>query len=478
MSAAAVVKDPRRITEADPDFLRVRAHWQRLLLASVRQLQREIAAAGEHAIAPAQSAFIHRHIQLLREAYVAGHAEGQRDYWDEVSLTPEKWARERRVPPTERLIQRRLLFYAAASVVKLAREVAALWKSGHTIRAQKARALGDPPADLAFNKFTAWASPRIGLQADITWSGFQDGYLDAATADQAGLRLQLWWELEPAAQHCDDCPEYAAGSPYDAPGSGGNELDATPGDGHTQCGASCKCSLRYGWTDMTRLSAAGPGANPRDYELLIPPSQTPGPDAWEQNRQAQIAEALAKTQPSVQPGVPPSQDAWEQNRQRQIAEALQSRPPESGVAQPGDVWEQSQQAWQSWIDKLRAGGQIDTQHATGQLDTTVAEVGGHTSITRDFVRVMPGASGNEPSALANLNVEQKAALDDIRGIALLWDATRGQLPDFEVYFDPGSASNLWQNPRLVDLNRTQRELVLRYFRALRNFADASPLIED
>lgn len=448
----------------------MRSYWLRRLLASVRTLQRDIARGGEAGISAAQSAFIHRHTTLLRDAYLAGHKEGQRDYWGEVSLTPTVWMRRAPVTPSVRQVQQRLLFYGAASVVKLAREVAATWRIGHTTlqqtqaqprtqataRPPQGVALADPPADLAWGKFTAWASPRIGLQADVTWSGFQDGYVDAASADAAGLKLQLWWELEPSAQHCDDCPLYAAGSPYDAPGSGGNELDATPGDGHTACGASCKCGLRYGWTNVRGLAAAGAGANARDFEVLIPPN--------------------------VRPAVPAAPDDWEARRQAAIDQALQAQQGGGGstswperdeaIAQVGGVYGRPRPP--GWTGTAGTAG-----NAPGQIDTTrVQTAGGDVSVTRDMVRVTPGDESAEPQALAALNAGQKQALDDIRGLALLWDATRGGLPAFETYFDPASASNLWQNPHLAGLDATQRELVARFFRALVAFEDETPMGDD
>ncbi|MDE2104315.1 MAG: hypothetical protein KGL39_44165 [Patescibacteria group bacterium] len=357
-------------------------------------------------------------------------------------------------------MQQRLLFYGAASVVKLAREVATTWRIGHTTVQQRQAqprgavqgvALADPPADLAWGKFTAWASPRIGLQADITWSGFQDGYVDAASADRAGLKLQLWWELEPSAQHCDDCPQYAAGSPYDAPGSaasGGNELNATPGDGHTACGASCKCGLRYGWT---ALSGMGTGLS-ADNELLLPPNVKP-----------------------IVPA-PPISD-WEAQRQAAIAKALQAQHGGAGSTTWPDRDEAIAKA--GGVYGLPRPGGPGAQYAPGQIDTTRVETaGGEVSLTRDMVRVTTGDESAEAQALAGLNAGQKAALDQIRGLALLWDATRGTLPGFEMYFDPASASNVWQNPQLAGLDATQRELVTRYFQALGAFADNSPLVDE
>ena len=50
--------------------------------------------------------------------------------------------------------------------------------------------------------------------------------------------------------NCDDCVNLALDGPYDPPGSGGHELFQTPGDGSTECGAGCKCSLEYGASDQ------------------------------------------------------------------------------------------------------------------------------------------------------------------------------------------------------------------------------------
>lgn len=86
---------------------------------------------------------------------------------------------------------------------------------------------------------------RVALQAQVTWPAMNDGYVDAGVSDTANPFALIWWNLDPASQHCYDCPMYAAGSPYTAPGSGGNELGNTPGDGTMECGAACKCALDY-----------------------------------------------------------------------------------------------------------------------------------------------------------------------------------------------------------------------------------------
>ena len=46
------------------------------------------------------------------------------------------------------------------------------------------------------------------------------------------------WNLMMGANHCDDCPPLAAGSPYTA-----YTLPSVPGDGATQCNVLCACEL-------------------------------------------------------------------------------------------------------------------------------------------------------------------------------------------------------------------------------------------
>ncbi|HET8909711.1 MAG TPA: hypothetical protein VFN11_22375, partial [Ktedonobacterales bacterium] len=91
------------------------------------------------------------------------------------------------------------------------------------------------------------------------------GYYDGGVYDTANPFYYVFWDLEPAAKHCGDCPALADGSPYTPPGSGtGHELTATPGDGTTECGAGCKCSLRYGGADEVKATTAW-----RDYREAL-----------------------------------------------------------------------------------------------------------------------------------------------------------------------------------------------------------------
>lgn len=227
--------DQRRITEHSADYQRLHAVTARRLRGSVNQLVREL-RLDPHDASSAQSRFIQRHMGILRDAYLAAHREGQRDYYAPVSRTPQRWVQ---TPPTA-LVQKRLTFYGLGSVLKMAREaVQAVTAQRHAL--SEAYTLADDPVDA----YLANVSVRADLQAQVVWTGMQDGYVYGGGADPVNIYSLVYWVLEPAAQHCNQCPELAADSPYNAPGLGGHELPATPGDGFTDCGAGCKCSLEY-----------------------------------------------------------------------------------------------------------------------------------------------------------------------------------------------------------------------------------------
>lgn len=225
--------DTRRITESDEALARLKTRTVRQLTQSMRQLVRDLKSGAP--ASQAQSHFIDRHLALLRAAYRAAHAEGQLDYYQGVSATPRRWATHE---PDTATLNRRMSFYAP-SVARMAHEATRAYEAPPTVAKLD---------DSAANAYAANLGARLSLQADLTWAGGQDGYVEAGWADSAANPYgALWWDLEPTAQHCSDCPALAAASPYDPPWiAGGNTLMTTPGDGATECGAGCRCSLRYG----------------------------------------------------------------------------------------------------------------------------------------------------------------------------------------------------------------------------------------
>lgn len=53
---------------------------------------------------------------------------------------------------------------------------------------------------------------------------------------------RIWWELS-VAEHCQDCLDFADGSPYRKPGLTPNPLPTLPGNGDSRCLGNCKCKL-------------------------------------------------------------------------------------------------------------------------------------------------------------------------------------------------------------------------------------------
>jgi hypothetical protein len=215
--------DTRRRTAEHAGWSRIKVSIERALLANIRSYVRTLRANESDAA----NNFISNHIRILGDGYKRAHWLGIKEYWGDVSLK-SNWVRQQDL--TYPNLARHMSFYAP-SVAKMAREIA-------DIVHQQQMQLADDP----FIPF----QPRVGLQADLTWTAFQDGYGNAITYDDAKPYLYLYWELDPSARkHCPQCPMFAAGSPYVAPGQPGNQLHATPGDGHTDCGAGCKCDLHY-----------------------------------------------------------------------------------------------------------------------------------------------------------------------------------------------------------------------------------------
>lgn len=79
---------------------------------------------------------------------------------------------------------------------------------------------------------------RIDMATEsMAWQGEQVGRIDAI--DESGYLFG--WELDPAAQHCDDCISRSQGGPYTM-----NDLLSyvgLPGDAPTECDGGCRCRI-------------------------------------------------------------------------------------------------------------------------------------------------------------------------------------------------------------------------------------------
>lgn len=277
--------DRRRVTELDADYTRLHHAMARALTQSLRTYAGELKAGTPAHIAA--KAFVQRHTHLLSTAYDLAHYEGQRDYHETVSLKPKQ------MPLVEldtTLKHRRLAFYLP-SVTKMAREGADAQRerrlSPVTARLadeadgynRSVITLANAPTGDALDDWLDGLGVRVDLQAGIAWPGMQDGYVKGGAADSANPYSLVYWLLEPLARHCADCPAFAANSPYNAPGSGGNELWIAPGDGTSECGAGCRCSLTY--EPDTSDEALNVAAARQAYASWLPqgmPASFAGPD--------------------------------------------------------------------------------------------------------------------------------------------------------------------------------------------------------
>jgi hypothetical protein len=111
--------------------------------------------------------------------------------------------------------------------------------------------LGDDPTDEEINDHLATLQgdlddeldDRVGMYADQLYPTAHVA-LSAVSGDVGVL---MTWELDPGADHCENCPEFADGGPYcdpDDPVEDVDPLPAFPGDG-TDCFSNCRCTLAF-----------------------------------------------------------------------------------------------------------------------------------------------------------------------------------------------------------------------------------------
>lgn len=89
----------------------------------------------------------------------------------------------------------------------------------------------------------------IAARADL-YAGKGNTLYQAGKASAfEGQDVLIHWNLGlPMTEHCDDCPDLAAGSPYTP-----TTLPCYPGDGNTQCMTNCCCSLDYEIVDTGEI---------------------------------------------------------------------------------------------------------------------------------------------------------------------------------------------------------------------------------
>lgn len=85
------------------------------------------------------------------------------------------------------------------------------------------------------------ASQIQTIVENANWLEYQQ---ESQTLAKEGKQTKATYVLDEDAQHCDDCLERAANSPYDL-----DEMPGLPGDGSTECGPGDKCDVEYSGGD-------------------------------------------------------------------------------------------------------------------------------------------------------------------------------------------------------------------------------------
>lgn len=151
--------DNRRITEHDPRVVALKAKVVRKLQASVKQLLRDLRPGSGIAQGEAQSQFIHRHVDILRSAYIEAHRMGQRQYFDGVSREPARWAR---MEPDAETMAQTMAFYAP-SVAKMAHQAAVFAAAANVQQAIPATSHVAALSDLALRNAQGHSGQSVRL---------------------------------------------------------------------------------------------------------------------------------------------------------------------------------------------------------------------------------------------------------------------------------------------------------------------------
>lgn len=117
--------------------------------------------------------------------------------------------------------------HSAGALARAARDAAGKEERGTEVNAEARAGVSEAQA-------TARAQNWAGY---FGWGGF--GMAGHQQAQDDGM-TEADWELEPGADHCDDCLDNADGSPYAV-----DDLPTLPGIGDTQCRGNCRCTVRY-----------------------------------------------------------------------------------------------------------------------------------------------------------------------------------------------------------------------------------------
>lgn len=180
----------------------------------------------------AASAWQKRQTQLLARTYTRAWNQGAAAYRAQ-HATPSA-ARLTSAPPTKpnAAAMSRALAPALSSLARMAAQIATLIPTAAMLAAAGTIAGATLLAAQAYLQTNGWL---LAAGASVAWAGEMAGYAESAAADG----MLIAWELDPLAQHCEDCPLLAGLPPMPL-----EWWPTLPGEGATECNVGCRCSLR------------------------------------------------------------------------------------------------------------------------------------------------------------------------------------------------------------------------------------------
>jgi hypothetical protein len=170
--------------------------------------------------------------QILMQAYVKAWQTGAGNYRS--SAAPPVAGQAARQPPEQpngQMMQRAM----QPALKSLASTVAGSLMVVPTTAQIAAAASASVALVDAMIVYLAAQAFRLAGGASVAWAGEQAGYAQAAAADGQLLR----WQLDAGAKHCMDCPGLAGLPPMPL-----DQWPTLPGEGATDCGGGCKCSMQ------------------------------------------------------------------------------------------------------------------------------------------------------------------------------------------------------------------------------------------
>lgn len=181
-------------------------------------------------------AFQDRQAKALKHAYQQAFKTGQANYRGQYATPPVAATTAPTAAATSAQAQAqamsRALAPALTSLARMGAQIALIVPTAAQIVAAGTLAAATAVAVREYLVTSAWL---LAGAISVVWAAEQAGYAFAAGRD--GLLLD--WQLDPAADHCPDCPALATLPPMPL-----QMWPTFPGEGLTECRTGCRCSFR------------------------------------------------------------------------------------------------------------------------------------------------------------------------------------------------------------------------------------------